>query len=943
MGTPVTLQSVTSDPVALVDRELLIASGLLDDVHYRARAGLSDEVDAAAHYLEKGWLQGLDPREGFEGEFLRPYYDASGRPGPPALTWLELSALPGRRAPTNRAEAERFANWIRTSRFFDTATYSQRLPGGLDPAIHYAVIGELLGWSPSREFDPVFYLERHEDVARDPVSPLDHYIQFGRSEGRRAIPAASRLVFPPLPNRRRSTVVLLVHDASRTGAPVLGWNIARQLAGSHNVVSVLMRGGALEEDFAAVSAATVGPMVWEEWLAIEMKRVAERLVAAYNPLYAIANSIETHLLVPELARLGVPSVALVHEFPAYTRPLAKMRDVFDWATHVVFPAHFVAQSSYTAFPSFARRRGVHVFPQGRAELPGSRAAIAAADSNDQRGVDIGRLVRPDDAAGAFVVLGVGSVHVRKGVDLFLATAACARRLAPNLRFRFVWIGDGYDPVGDGAYSVYLTEQIVRSDLTGTVAILDAVEDLDPAYANADMFFMSSRLDPQPNVAIYALTRGIPTVCFDRASGTAEVLSAHAETRPMVVPHLDAHAAAEVICRLAHDHVALADVGSATARVASATYDMVAYVNQIDDLGRAAAAALHPEDLRTLADAGVVDAELALPPGVLAPGALGVERHVLQQWAVVGTSLDQVSNPQFRRPCAGFHPQVYAQAHPDACVDDSANPLAHWLRAGRPNGRWSREVFSPLDVLPRGPAPVRVALHAHFHNVFSARDLAKRLACNDTRCDLFLSTDTNIKAAQLRTAFAEPGGRVEIRVMPNRGRDIGPFLTGFAREIVSGGYDVFGHIHGKQSQAVNAAMGNSWREFLWENLIGDAYPMLDLVAATFATRPDLGLMMAEDPHLVGWDENRAIAETLAVRMGVGLPLDDFFDFPLGNMFWARPSALRPLLALDFSWEDYPAEPLADDGTLLHALERILPYAVRLTGLSVAGLRAPGTTW
>jgi len=933
-----------SEPVEVAeDREVLAISGLLDDVRYRLRAGLSDEVDAAAHYVEQGWLQGLDPRDGFEGEFLRPYYEASGWPGPPALTWLELSVMPGRRAPMNRAEAEWLANRIRTSRFFDAETYGQRLCGRLDPIMHYVVIGELLGWRPSSEFDPVFYLESHEDVANNALSPLDHYIECGQREGRRAVPAASRLAFPPLPDRRRPTVLLLVHEASRTGAPVLGWNVARRLAGSYNVVSVLMRGGVLEEHFAAVSAATVGPMVWEEWRPMEMKRVAERLVAAYDPLYAIANSIETHLLVPALGRLGVPSVALVHEFASYTRPLAKMRDVFDWATHIIFPANLVAQSSYTVFPAFARRRGVHVLSQGRAVLPGNRAPKSAADTDIDHDGDIGRCVRADAAADTFVVLGLGTVQLRKGVDLFLGTAAYARRLAPDLNFRFVWIGEGYDPVGDGGYSVYLAEQIVRSDLAETVVMLDAVEDLDPAYASADMFFMSSRLDPQPNVGIDAVTRGIPTVCFDGGCGTAEILSADPETRPLVVAHLDTHAAAEVICRLARDRAALAAMRRATARVGDAAYDMGAYVSQVDDWGRAAAAALRKEDLRTLADARVVDAELALPPGVLAPGVLGVERHVLQQWAVVGTSPDQVSNPQFRRPCAGFHPQAYAQAHPDACGDGRANPLAHWLRAGRPHGRWARQVFSPLDTLPRASAPMRVALHAHFYYVVSARDLAVRVAGNNTCCDLFLSTDTDAKAAQLRSAFARHSGAVEIRVMPNRGRDIGPFLTGFAREIARGCYDVFGHVHGKQSLSVDAAMGNLWREFMWENLIGGAYPMLDLAAAAFATHPDLGLIMAEDPHLVGWDGNRAIAETLAARMGLVTPLDDFFDFPLGNMFWARPSALQSLLTLDLAWEDYPTEPLANDGTLLHALERLIPYAARGVGLSVAGLRAPGTTW
>ncbi len=507
------LQGATpSESVAPADdRALLVASGLLDEDWYRVRANLSDAADAAAHYLERGWLQGLEPREGFEGEFLRPYYESCDRTGAPALTWLELSIMPGRRAPMRRADAEWLADRVRTSPFFDAETYAHGLPGGLDPATHYAVIGELLGRSPSQKFDPAFYLELYPDVADHAMSPLCHYIQSGQSEGRRAVPVTSRLVFPPLPEGGRPTIVVLSHEASRTGAPVLGWNITRRLARSYNVVSVLMGGGALEKAFADVSAAVVGPMVWEEWHPADMKRVAERLVNEYKPLYAIANSIETSGLVPALAKFGVPSVALVHEFADYVRPVEKMRNVLDWATHVVFPAHVVAQSTYTAFPASARRGRVHVLSQGCVERPDN---ARPAEPNVDRRDGVGRLVRPDDATDAFVVLGLGAVQIRKGVDLFLSTAARARRIAPHVRFRFVWIGDGYDPVRDSAYSAYLASQLVRSDLTQTVAILDAVEDLDPVYDAADVLFMSSRLDPQPNVGVIAMTRGMPTVCFE---------------------------------------------------------------------------------------------------------------------------------------------------------------------------------------------------------------------------------------------------------------------------------------------------------------------------------------------------------------------------------------------------------------------------------------------
>jgi lipopolysaccharide biosynthesis protein len=246
-------------------------------------------------------------------------------------------------------------------------------------------------------------------------------------------------------------------------------------------------------------------------------------------------------------------------------------------------------------------------------------------------------------------------------------------------------------------------------------------------------------------------------------------------------------------------------------------------------------------------------------------------------------------------------------------------------------------------LPTPAKPPRIALHSHFHYEALAGDFISRLEQNELSCDLFLSTNTEEKAERLRKAFRRYKGSLEIEVVPNRGRDIGPFVTAFGTRMVEGGYDLVGHVHGKRSLGVDAAMGEAWRHFLWENLIGGAYPMLDLVAHTFSDNPTVGLLMAEDPHLVGWDENRVIAEDLARRMGLAAPLDDFFDFPLGTMFWARPAALRPLLDLVLDWDDYPPEPLPNDGTILHALERLMPFIVRHSGFEIAGVRVPGTTW
>jgi glycosyltransferase involved in cell wall biosynthesis len=126
------------------------------------------------------------------------------------------------------------------------------------------------------------------------------------------------------------------------------------------------------------------------------------------------------------------------------------------------------------------------------------------------------------------------------------------------KITFVWLGDGYLPDSDVAYSVYLRDQINRSDLRDTVEILDAVADPEPIYSSADLFLLSSRLDPLPNVAIEAAMRALPVVCFDGASGIAELLAQNQATRDLVVPYLDCDAAARLVNQLAEDPVRLVD-------------------------------------------------------------------------------------------------------------------------------------------------------------------------------------------------------------------------------------------------------------------------------------------------------------------------------------------------------------------------------------------------
>jgi hypothetical protein len=93
----------------------------------------------------------------------------------------------------------------------------------------------------------------------------------------------------------------------------------------------------------------------------------------------------------------------------------------------------------------------------------------------------------------------------------------------------------------------------------------------------------------PNVTIDAAHRGIPIICFDQASGMADVLKAAPLTAAGIADYLDTAMAADLILAYARDRDALAQAGAATRALAADVFDMAKYVAALDALGAQAAA------------------------------------------------------------------------------------------------------------------------------------------------------------------------------------------------------------------------------------------------------------------------------------------------------------------------------------------------------------------
>jgi hypothetical protein len=95
-------------------------------------------------------------------------------------------------------------------------------------------------------------------------------------------------------------------------------------------------------------------------------------------------------------------------------------------------------------------------------------------------------------------------------------------------------------------------------------------------------------------------------------------------------------------------------------------------------------------------------------------------------------------------------------------------------------------------------------------------------------------------------------------------------------------------------------------------------MIDAVLAVLAADDRLGRVLPGVSHQNDRDENRGVAENLAVWTGLERALPHHFD--LG------PRALWPLLEFALEREDYPVESQPIDGVLLQALERLVSSSV-----------------
>lgn len=245
----------------------------------------------------------------------------------------------------------------------------------------------------------------------------------------------------------------------------------------------------------------------------------------------------------------------------------------------------------------------------------------------------------------------------------------------------------------------------------------------------------------------------------------------------------------------------------------------------------------------------------------------------------------------------------------------------------------------FDVAAASARPRHLAAICHIFYVDLAEEMLHYLSHLPAITDLYISTTDEAKASSLQEMFRSwKQGRVEIRIAPNRGRDIAPKLLTF-RDVYQAGYEAVLFLHSKKTERDDA---KAWRTALFETLAGSRETVGSVLAA-FDRNPLLGMIVPQHHELVrrhsGWQNNFLHARRLAQGMGFRLKPSYKLDFAAGSMFWARPAALQPLLKLHLQLEDFPAEGGQIGDTIAHAIERLMLYSCEIAGYSWCKIADP----
>lgn len=730
-------------------------------------------------------------------------------------------------------------------------------------------------------FSQRYYFQAYPDVERAGLDAFDHYLRFGRTEGRRTLREVRENQFRGSQNfdPDKPICAICVHEFSRSGAPIVGLELARNATKTHNVIVMALRPGSLLEDFQKSSFAVVISENPDDDLDFFDLPDLSTLD------FAILNSVESFLFAKAFVRRSIPFANYLHEYTD-NMPVGKCFWSALFSDLMIFGSDAVRESWSDVFNDmrFNIKRDSIVIPQ-REFIKGNPSLEEYNKARDH----VSWLI-DTDCTNRRIIYGAGNVEWRKGTDLFVLIAQMAKKRDPKTLF--LWLGDRRNHE-DISFGVWLEKHLREADANdpgGNLFFVPAGPYYGEVCHAADTLLLPSRLDPLPNVVFDAIQSGCNVTLFQNATGFDD--ASYAQHQEIVkVEYGDLIGACDALLSAPMKQPARANGGSIHrsepgpdifTQISKALKDRLAAQRYF------------------VAGSGDYDIPMLFSTRDQDREARRNERE--KMW-----SYDRLWVWRSR-----------AQAKAELAASDN------WVHQA------SRiERFAWLGETPK----LDYSIHMHAHYLENLGDDLQHYKALREAQRLVVTTDTNDKAGQIRKIAKDAGISVEVLVGENKGRDILPFMHLFTNGHAAKD-EIWCHLHQKKSVGVmESEAGETWRRFLMTTLLGDDSQLSS--ALSHISLPETGLVAPFDPAPSNWAGSRRLLPQVAPKMPGPLP-EHTIVFPIGNMFWTRGQVVTQMNGIfdkDYPW---PNEPIANDGTIFHLIERLWPAATSMAGLDAVFL-------
>jgi FMN phosphatase YigB (HAD superfamily) len=236
-----------------------------------------------------------------------------------------------------------------------------------------------------------------------------------------------------------------------------------------------------------------------------------------------------------------------------------------------------------------------------------------------------------------------------------------------------------------------------------------------------------------------------------------------------------------------------------------------------------------------------------------------------------------------------------------------------------------------------PPTLRVAITIHLYYLDMSYYFVELLQKVTLNYDLKITISDAQSKSFIQDLFTrlEYAKDVDVRIVPNRGRNFAPLLVEFGNELADR-YDVFLHLHSKKSLYTGKEQ-QGWFEFLTNNLIFDSIRTNEILNILNSSK-NIGIIYPAgyspfSAWVYSWLGNSESANHIDAKLGLNTDNSThagFCDYPVGGMFWARTDALKEILEANWQYEDFPLEQGQNDSTLHHAVERYLSVSTIKNG-------------